>query len=239
MSAGFLSGATLRFKLDQHILPICAACSVALHSVLFTVQVAPEPARVTARAGGGPRVVHIRLQLPPSITGPIAVIEPQPDSRQPTATVQPTAAIPRPVSPEAEKGTDVSEAVTQALSADAAQDALSMDASSANAFAQGNEFVPRPLLSVPPTARMPIVFPMPLEDTDVARYLGVLSLFIDEEGRVQYISVDGPLLPPALEQAAREAFMHAQFWPGQVDGRAVKSRQRVEVVFDNTPVSVH
>ena len=69
------------------------------------------------------------------------------------------------------------------------------------------------------------------------RHVGVLSIFIDEHGQVQRSEADDAVgLPEALVQAAREAFMAAQFAPGEIDGRAVKSRVRVEVVFDDTPM---
>jgi hypothetical protein len=38
-----------------------------------------------------------------------------------------------------------------------------------------------------------------------------------------------------MARAARAAFMNARFTPGQVDGHPVKSRIRVEVVFDDGP----
>ncbi|MBT2300810.1 energy transducer TonB [Variovorax paradoxus] len=96
--------------------------------------------------------------------------------------------------------------------------------------------MPRPLLSVPPIAQTPVMIAAPPGESGIGRHVGILSLFIDEEGRVQHIAANEPLLPPTFEQAARDAFMSAQFAPGQVDGRVVKSRVRVEVVFDNTPL---
>lgn len=63
------------------------------------------------------------------------------------------------------------------------------------------------------------------------------SLFIDEHGQVQRIEADPASLPEALEQAAREAFMAAQFAPREIDGAAVKSHVRVEVIFDDRPIA--
>ncbi len=99
----------------------------------------------------------------------------------------------------------------------------------------GSDYIPRSLLSVPPSALVPIVLAMPEGDFAAERYAGVLSLFIDEEGHVKHVAAEGVTLPPTFEQVAREAFMAAPFVPGQIEGRAVKSRQRVEVVFDNRP----
>jgi hypothetical protein len=108
-------------------------------------------------------------------------------------------------------------------------------AAPATASAQ-DDYVPRPLLSVPPVARSLVILAAPEGQADLTRHVGILSLFIDEDGRVHHVAADDAALPPAFEQAAREAFMAARFSPGQMDGRAVKSRVRVEVVFDNTPL---
>jgi hypothetical protein len=62
----------------------------------------------------------------------------------------------------------------------------------------------------------------------------VLALFIDESGTVRRVRLDGPLLPPALDTAARDAFLNARWQPGRVDGgRLVKSLIRVEVTFES------
>jgi hypothetical protein len=99
----------------------------------------------------------------------------------------------------------------------------------------GDDYVPRPLLTVPPVARTPITFAAPEGEMFHGRHVGVLSLFIDEHGQMRRIEADDAAsLPDALAQAAREAFMAAQFAPGEIDGRAVRSRARVEVVFDDT-----
>ena len=100
----------------------------------------------------------------------------------------------------------------------------------------GDDYVPRPLLTVPPVARTPVIFAAPEGEMFRGRHVGILSLFIDEHGQVQRIEADAGSLPEDLEQAAREAFMAAQFAPGEINGRAVKSRVRVEVVFDDTPM---
>lgn len=80
----------------------------------------------------------------------------------------------------------------------------------------GDDYVPRPLLTVPPVARTPVIFAAPEGEMFRGRHVGVLSLFIDEHGQVQRIEADAASLPEALEQAAREAFMEAQFAPGEM-----------------------
>ena len=94
------------------------------------------------------------------------------------------------------------------------------------------------LLSVAPVAQTPVLLTAPPGETEIARPAGVLALYIDEEGAVRQVTADpDSALPPAYEQAARQAFMAARFAPGEVDGVAVKSRIHVEVVFDNTPLT--
>jgi len=143
----------------------------------------------------------------------------------------PRQAAERPVSPD-----------TAALAVNAAPGSSEVDAPSvttptAAATADHDEYVPRPLLSIPPAAQSPVIIAAPEGDPDLSRRVGILSLFIDEDGRVQHIAANEPALAPAFEQAARDAFMATRFSPGRIDGKAVKSRVRVEVVFDNTPLT--
>lgn len=105
-----------------------------------------------------------------------------------------------------------------------------------------DDYIPRPQLSVPPVAQAPVIIAPPASPqgdgspSPPARHVGVLALFIDEHGVVRKVQADEPRLPPRLEKAAQEAFLAARFSPGQLDGQIVKSRIRIEVVFDNTPL---
>ena len=93
-------------------------------------------------------------------------------------------------------------------------------------------YLPRHLLSDPPVALTDIVIEAPAEGEFPGRRIGILTLFIDEEGQVRHVAPDDILLPPALEKAAREAFMAGRFSPGRLAGTPAKSRMRVEVVFE-------
>ncbi|MGR4868658.1 hypothetical protein ACIPRI_07285 [Variovorax sp. LARHSF232] len=93
-------------------------------------------------------------------------------------------------------------------------------------------YLPRALLTEPPEALTEIVIEAPQEEEFPGRRVGVLTLFIDEDGQVRHVAPDDILLPPTLEQLAREAFVAGRFSPGRVDGQATKSRMRVEVVFE-------
>jgi hypothetical protein len=100
------------------------------------------------------------------------------------------------------------------------------------------DYFTRAMLSQAPSPLEAVVVDYPLIENDSGHHVGELTLFINETGRVARMRVDGPSLPAALEEAARKAFGSAQFRAGEVDGRAVKSQIRIEVVFDNRPVDL-
>lgn len=100
----------------------------------------------------------------------------------------------------------------------------------------GDDYLPRPLLSTPPRSSAPVIVPFPEQIKQPGRYTTILALFIDENGIVRRVRIDGPSLPKPMEDAARDTFLQAHFQPGEVQGQQVKSLIRVEVVFDNTPI---
>ncbi|KDB52399.1 hypothetical protein X805_20140 [Sphaerotilus natans subsp. natans DSM 6575] len=70
------------------------------------------------------------------------------------------------------------------------------------------------------------------------QFRAALTLFIEADGRVSRVrlepdadAADGGSLPPVLEDSARQAFLASPFEPGELDGRAVRSRLRIEVQF--------
>ena len=99
---------------------------------------------------------------------------------------------------------------------------------------EDDQFFARSLLAVPPAPLQPVLIDYPPFAGDAGRYVSELSLFIDETGTVVKVRVDGDPLPPLLEAAARHAFLHARFRPGEApELGVVKSRIRVEVTFDS------
>ncbi|MFM2341374.1 MAG: hypothetical protein RLZZ592_1027 [Pseudomonadota bacterium] len=63
-----------------------------------------------------------------------------------------------------------------------------------------------------------------------------LTLFIDEDGWVRRVRIEpdragSSALPAVLEDSARQSFLGSRFTPGEIAGRAVRSRLRVEVEF--------
>ena len=98
-------------------------------------------------------------------------------------------------------------------------------------------FIPRPKLSIAPVAQTPVVLPDMDEQIQSGRFAGILALYIDETGHVHHIQPLEPRLPPKLEKSAIDTFMAVQFTPGQLNGNNVKSRIKLEVVFEKTPVT--
>lgn len=226
----------------RHALPLCAALSLGVHLLMLSVRVPSEmPRQATQVSAGTPRTMQARLvagtaSLP---SEPAGAADAGAGERTVTAESSSIITAHRPSSrpaplPEPQGPVEGTESVAHPSQAPA--ESIFPAIATPISIDENDDYIPRPLLSVAPVARTPVVIGSPPDETGVGRHVGILSLFIDEEGRVQHISANEPLLPSAFEQAARDAFMAARFSPGQVDGLAVKSRVRVEVVFDNTPL---
>jgi protein TonB len=208
------------------MLPWCIALSAAGHVLLLAAVASPE-VRVSGLAQAGRRSVsRIEVRLVTEARAPgerAAVMAPSTQASEPPARLSAKA---NPASAPAVHGEAAVAAPTGEVSS-AASGAVSVSAASAE-----TGYVPRPLLTIAPVAKAPVDIVMPSGVVEVGRRVGVLVLYIDEQGRVRRIEAEPPLLPPAMERAAREAFAAARFSPGQVDGQVVKSRIRVEVTFD-------
>ncbi len=63
----------------------------------------------------------------------------------------------------------------------------------------------------------------------------VLTLWIDELGRVMSYKVDAPDLPEEYTTAVAEAFSATRFAPGEIRGRKVSSILKVEIRHDAAP----
>jgi hypothetical protein len=95
-----------------------------------------------------------------------------------------------------------------------------------------DDFFSRASLDVGPAPILPVVIDYPAVPEVHGTHLSEASLFIDETGRVVRVRIDGPALPVPMEEAVRAAFVGALFSPGLVEGLPVRSKIRVEVVFD-------
>lgn len=210
------------------MLPGCIALSVAAHALLLIGMAPPGP-----RPGGLPHAAS-RVARPASVR---IVSEPQASGIAASAIAPAPQASGVPQVPAG--GSSAASAPAQASSAGVrlspavlASTTLSAGEPAAPADAVDGGYIPRPFLSIAPNALAPVDIPTSPETAVPGRHVGVLALYIDELGRVRRIEAEQPALPEAMERAAREAFMAARFSPGQVDGHVVRSRIRVEVVFD-------
>lgn len=173
----------------------------------------PEPDQAPAQAAQAPTVTSLpttstETQLAP-VTPTGADTQPAPQPWQPTPPTQPTnTATAAP-----------SEASVAQGPADPASD----------------RYHARRELSRPPKPLSPIDIVFPPGVPTPGRHKAVLAIYIDEMGHVRKVHTEGESLPLAFEDAARNAFLSAQFRAGELEGRAVKSYIHIEVVFDEQP----
>lgn len=97
-----------------------------------------------------------------------------------------------------------------------------------------DDYVPRPLLTVGPIPHEDILLDYPADGPAVGRFVVTLTLYIDETGLVRRVDVAADEhLPGALHGAARASFTGKRFSPGELAGAAVKSRIRIEALFES------
>jgi len=94
-------------------------------------------------------------------------------------------------------------------------------------------YLPRDVLTVPPKPISPVVIDYPTFDGEADHYTGEFDLLIDDSGGVVRVVRATPDLPGILGNAVCAAFLGARLAPGEVEGRAVRSRIRIEVTFDS------
>lgn len=212
--------------------PVLAACvsgSVALHLGVLLAADAPAAAsaspstRVDRSARTEARPMQVSLAehraAPASRTGP-----PAPGTRP----APPAAAASAPAPMLA----DVAETL--------ALDALEPTGAGPGAADQeeGDQaYLPRSLLTRAPVPQHAIDLLYP-ELAPSGLFRAVLTLFIDDQGVVRRVRIDeagDSGLPPVLEDAARQTFLRSSFTPGEIDGRPIRSRLRIEVEYASTP----
>jgi len=223
----------------------CAVLSVAAHALAVTLMPPLErPAHTIqpgAKAGARPMAWHLRVESAPisNAQGTHAAPSLATETQAPTETASLDA-----TSPDSPADVvDTPQAQPEALSEPHVETTLEAAPSdqpvgTGLADIEGNsEYIPRPQLSVPPVAQAPLILAAPEGQFEPQRIAGILSLYIDESGQVHHVLAHGERMPAPFEEAARQAFMAMTFRPGQLNGQAVKSRIRVEVVFDDTPLT--
>jgi len=204
---------------------------VALHAALLAV-----PVRSTRPQGAAPVGAQLLVR---TLTAPPVQAAAAEADQAPSSATQATVPTPAP--------TDVAAAAAPPNNLSTATQPAGASASTSPPMPKfglvlpgidsDGDYYPRAMLSQAPSPLDAVVIDYPLIENDSGHHVGELTLFIDESGRVARLRVDGASLPAALEAAARRAFGGAQFRAGEVDGRAVKSQIRIEVVFDNRPVN--
>lgn len=137
----------------------------------------------------------------------------------PVADTQPDARPPQPPLP------------TLTTTANTPETSVAQDTSDA----ASDRYHARRELSRPPKPLTPIDIVFPPGVPTPGRHKAVLAIYIDEMGHVRKVHTEGESLPLAFEDAARNAFLSAQFRAGELEGRAVKSYIHIEVVFDEQP----
>ncbi|MDI1259490.1 energy transducer TonB [Aquabacterium sp.] len=208
---------------------VIAAHVVVIHAAALTLMVSSSPVQPTAHQAPKTAVASVVMQarLNPRAATPPEVPPTIPSMEAPIPAPQAITDVPPPPADTVAPTAPISEDQTVA-NAEVASPAPLAD--------PGDNYFPRPLLSMPPKSSTPVIVPFPEQITEPGRYTTILALFIDENGVVRRVRIDGPSLPKPLEDAARDSFLQAHFQPGEVQGQQVKSLIRVEVVFDNTPI---
>lgn len=179
------------------------------------------PPAATAPGRSQAQVVHLSLTK----AKPTPVARPTTDSLPPppdtlSAFIEPAESQPAPRVPEVSPPTDP----------------LTPEDPSTASKPPSDDYLPRSLLTIAPRPSSTVIVPFPAQIQTPGRYTTILALFIDENGVVRRVRVEGPTLPQPLEEAATKTFLEAPFRPGERQGQAVKSLIRIEVVFDNTPL---
>lgn len=204
---------------------LCGACSLVLHGVLA--------ASWSPGHAGGPGAARL-----PSGAG-LEVRLAAADATRAAEPLQPTSSETRPTSAPAPAPAATDAPATEGH----AQAPVMADEVQPTAPAHGlpadplDEYVPRPQLSLAPLPRSGVELAYPANGPDFGRFALTLTLYIDETGQVRHaeVSSDTPL-PEALREAALHAFGSLQFSPGEKDGQVVKSRLRLEVVYESLAV---
>jgi len=101
---------------------------------------------------------------------------------------------------------------------------------------QGSWYFSRAELSVPPQLQDEPLLQLPPDHGGAAPAAGklVLRIFVGASGAVEGVEVASSSLSPAFDEAAVAAFSRVHFRPGEIEGVAVTSETRFEVVFDGS-----
>jgi hypothetical protein len=185
--------------------------------------------RRPARGSPGSNLVFLgKLLSPPDLSPPVeranATLPAGPGSA--LVAVAPERALPEPAA-AVDSGIKPQDRPPQALSPSTAQegDAGFLD------------YLPPIRLSVPPKPLAPREVPFPAEVNEAVDLRVMVSLFIDEAGKVRRIRVDTPAIPAPFAQSIIRTFLATDFTPGTIDAVPVRSLVRIEVAFQGVAAS--
>jgi len=101
---------------------------------------------------------------------------------------------------------------------------------------QGPWYFPRSELTVAPKLLDEPLIPQPEKPGTAVQRSGkvVLRVFVGAGGAVDRVEVAGSSLPAVFDEAATAAFARLRFRPGEIEGVAVNSETRFEIVFDGS-----
>lgn len=190
---------------------------------------APQATAVTATAPGGVRSVQVRhiAAAAPRDADPVATPAPQAHKAIGDSARVPAREGPGPQSiPSVSPLPDALEQVAAEVEAPSTAERLDPYAG----------YLPRSVLTIAPRALTPVVIDYPRFDGEADFYSGEFDLFIDDDGSVARVTVATPDLPGILGNAVNEAFLSARFAPGELEGRPVRARIRIEVTFDSRKI---
>jgi periplasmic protein TonB len=203
----------------------CIVLTIAAHAGLLALPARPAHTAIGTATGSGLQVRLVEQPMSTSVAQAVSVAAEHALGAERLAPPLPASSIPLKYTPAL--------AATPILFVQPELPPLSgwALASVAN---EDDQFVARALLDVAPSPLAPVLLVFPKRFGDSGRFVGELTLFIDETGTVVRVRSEGETLPPVLEDAARSAFMNVRFRPGELaEHGAVKSRIRVEVVFES------
>lgn len=198
---------------------LCVLGSLSLHLLLLTVGGTYTELHAGARAGGASlRIRSIVAEAVPVATPQAAATEAAGVTVVvPAGLAMPAAHAREEVAPPAQSETETRMAPGDSAPTPEPDDGL---------------YLPRRMLEQPPRLMSQVLLPWPEEGPPNGHYSEIVSLFIDEDGSVRRVRVEGPGLPRMLQDIAQDAFLQARFSPGLLDGRPVKAWIRLEVRFD-------
>jgi hypothetical protein len=187
---------------------VCAGFSAAVHTAI----VAGWDEGRSSPAAAAPPATRIALRL-----------------LQPSGPAQPASpaplAAPAAASAAAPAGPALAAAPTPGL----------VDSAAAPEAAPRPEaFLPRSQLSQPPQPLGELRLVYPDDAPDSGRYVLEITLYIGTDGQVRGVDLRSDDEPPAaVARAARAAFGAWRFQPGQLEGRPVPSRMRIEATYES------